>query len=407
MRKLVFAIVLLLAAPALPMAAHAQSAKDKAAAEKFFRAGERAYKGGQYLMAAQAFEEALKRYPVPAIIFSTAQAYRLQYFIDKDPGWLKRAIELYRQYIDKVAQGGRRDDATASLAELEPILSRIQAEQAGPIKTREFEAQTQILVNSQVEGARATIDGDGGEVPLVRKVTPGSHKVRVEAKGYFPVEQSVAAVEGRLLPIEVELKPMPAKVKVRTENGARVSIDGRAYAGALSGPISVAAGKHFVSVSRSGRHGWGREITVNRGQEVDLDAHLETTTQRKASWWVMGAAGAVYIAAGVTGVQALLANSDASDLNDKRQSQGITPAELVHYQDLRARRDARLRDTYVLAGIGSAIAVTGVLMYLFDEPQGEMPPMSSAGGAPAAKTGVSLSPVVGGTLSGLVLSGQF
>ncbi len=306
-----------------------------------------------------------------------------------------------------MSQGGRRDDATASLAELEPILSRIQAEQAGPIKTRAFEASTQILVNSQVEGARATIDGDGGEVPLVRKVAPGSHKVRVEAVGYFPVEQSVAAVEGRLLPIEVELTPMPAKVRVRAEAGARVSVDGRVYTGSLEAPIELPAGKHFISVSRNGRHGWGREISVARGKEVNLEAQLDTTTQRKASWWVMGVAGAVYLAAGVTGVQAILANGDASDLDDQRQSQGITPAQLDEYNRLRSRRDARLRDTYVLAGVGTAVAVTGVLMYLFDEPRDEAPPMRSSGSAPVTKTGVTLSPVAGGTWSGLVLSGQF
>src|SRR6185503_20903674 len=94
----------------------------KAEAEKYFRAGEALYKNGQYLGAAQAFEEAFELLPLPAIAFSTAQAYRLLYVSDKEPAYIKRAVELYRLYIQQQKEGGRVPDATASLAELEPLL---------------------------------------------------------------------------------------------------------------------------------------------------------------------------------------------------------------------------------------------------------------------------------------------
>ena len=64
-----------------------------------------------------------------AILFSTAQAYRRQYFVDREPAKLKRAVDLYRQYVGEVAQGGRRDDAVQHLSDLEPLLARVEDEQ--------------------------------------------------------------------------------------------------------------------------------------------------------------------------------------------------------------------------------------------------------------------------------------
>lgn len=388
-----------------PMTAHAQTKDEKESAEKFFRAGERAYKAGQYLIAAQAFEEALKLYMVPGIVFSTAQAYRLQYFIDKDPGWLKRAIELYRKYIEAVEQGGRRDDAVASLAELEPIMLRIEAEQQGPIQTRAFVPETQLVVNTQVQGAHATIDGKGGEVPLIRKVEPGPHKVVITADGYFPVEQTAIAVEGRLVPVEATLQPRPALVTVRTTRGAQIAVDGRPRGTTpLSGPLDIAAGKHFVTVTRRGHEAFGRELVLTRGQKVTLDAPLETTLQRKASWWVLGGAVAIAAGAGVTATQAFLANGSAADLEDQRQSQGLTAAELAEYDRLRDRRDDRLRLTYVLAGVSAGVAITGVLMRVFDDPRAEAPPMSTA---TADGGSVAVTPVLGQGSAGLSMRGTF
>ena len=380
---------------------------NQAEAEKFFRAGEQAYRAGQYSVAAQAFEEAYKLMPVPAIAFSTAQAYRLQYFIDKKPERLKRAIDLYRTYIDQVPKGGRREDAVANLAELEPILLRIEAEGQTTIQLSPASQVTQLMVSSQVVGARAWIDDVEGEVPHIREVTPGSHKIKVAADGYYPVEQSATAVAGKLIPIEVTLKPKPAMVRIRTESGARVAVDGRTVGRApFSRALEVDAGRHFVSIASRGRRAWSREIRVDRGEEIALDASLTTTTQRKLSYWVLGASGVAFVAAGVVGMTALGAQSDAEALEDKRQSEGLTPAELAEYHDLRQRRDDRLGTTYLLLGIGGAVALTSVLMMLLDQPGVASPP-GSAAPMSASEEGVVVSPSIGGDSAGLAVSGAF
>jgi hypothetical protein len=383
---------------------------DKAEAEKLFRAGEQAYKAGQYLVAAQAFEQAYKLLPVPAIAFSTAQAYRLQYFIDKDPGWLKRSIELYRRYVNEVDKGGRRDDAVASLAELEPIMLRIEAEQAGPIETRVIASDTQMMVSTQVRGARAAIDGNEGETPLVRKVEPGPHKIRVTADGYFPVEQEATAVEGKFLPVEITLRPKPALVKVRTEGGSRVTVDGRPVGSApLARPLELAAGKHFVAVTHRGRYGWSKEISVARGEAVELGAGLEKTLQRKISYWVLGASGLALAITGITTFQALSADSDAQALDDKRRQEGITPDQLNDYFAKVELRDARRRDSLIWLGITGAIGATGMLLWLLDNPRADAPPFQSpAETETESKPGaLSWTPVVVHEGAGVVVGGSF
>src|SRR5687767_7689921 len=77
-------------------------------AKKLFDAGRQAYEATDYLTAARAFAQAQELAPRPAIIFSMAQAYRQQYFLDRDLGHLRRAISLYDQYLQEVEKGGRR-----------------------------------------------------------------------------------------------------------------------------------------------------------------------------------------------------------------------------------------------------------------------------------------------------------
>jgi hypothetical protein len=398
-----------------PGAARAQKPDPatKAEAERVFRAGESAYNGGQYAVAAQAFEEAYRLLPVPAIAFSTAQACRLQYFIDKEPRRLKRAIELYRLYLQQMTQGGRRDDAASSLAELEPILTRVEEEQRrrgmGPIDADPIaSATTQLMISSQVAGARASLDGAAAaEMPLIRDVKAGAHKVRVEANGYFPVEQTATAVEGRLVVVEVQLAPRLARVQVRAPSGATIAVDGRSVATTpLARPVEVAAGKHLVTVTRRGRHAWSREIEVARGGQVDLEAELRTTGQRKLAYWVLGGAAASAITAGVYGGLALKTDSDASALADRRAMQALTPGESAEYARLVDERDDRARMAYVMMGVTGALAVTGGLLFVFDVPSAEMD-VGTIGGGAATAPSVSVAPWVSSDGAGVSVGAGF
>jgi tetratricopeptide (TPR) repeat protein len=381
-----------------------------------FRAGEQAYKAGQYDVAAEAFEHAYEALPLPAIAFSAAQAYRLQYFIDKDPRRLKRAIELYRTYLDDVKQGGRRDDAATNLAELEPILSREQATRSKPIEGMGAAngAQTRIMVSSNVSEAKASLEG--GEltaVPLVRAVEPGQHEVKVVADGYFPVEQEYAVVEGQFRVVEVVLQPKPARVRLRTIEGAQVTVDGRLIGTTpLPRPLELASGAHFITVTHRGRTAWSREIEVARGAEVELTASLRRTTQRKVAYGVLGTSAAFVLAGGLAGLAALGADSDASELESQRTSTGLTADELARRDQLIADRDNAATVSLALFGVGAGMAIAGGLLYFLDTPR----PSEQRTEIPATRPNadpyqgmrpVKVTPIVSPGIAGVALSGRF
>lgn len=390
-----------LAAPALALAlafafglapapAHAQGQGGAAGeeervaeAKKFFEAGRQAYEAGQYMVAAAAFEEAYRLSPRPPVIFSMAQAYRRQYFVDRDPAKLKRAVDLYREYVRLVPQGGRREDAVTYIAELEPILGRIESEQRSPVMAAPPQRTevTQLMVSSQTKGVRAAIGDDKFmEVPLIREVAPGTHVIRVKGEGYFPREVEGVAVEGRLVVVEVNLEPRPARLTLRGTRGAELAIDGR-HVGEVPRTVEVPAGRHVVTVTRRGHYPMSREVQLERGQEVALDARLETTTQRVAAWWVLGASGVLFLSGGVATTFALVHEGNAQAILDKRDRdrQNLSSEELDEYLRERDARDDLVTASIVLYAGAAALGLMGALLYLVDSPRVEATPGS--GGA--------------------------
>src|SRR5262245_58136921 len=126
--------------------AHVAYADDRAAAERYFRIGSKAYAAQNFAAAATSFDEAYKALPMPEIAFSAAQAYRRLYQIDPKPQYVRRAVELYKVYLGVVKRGGRVGDAADNLAEMKHELDKLEA--AG-VSTSEkpVAARTRLGVN--------------------------------------------------------------------------------------------------------------------------------------------------------------------------------------------------------------------------------------------------------------------
>lgn len=401
MRRLLVAALLLLALS--PARAQEEQAKgSRAEAEQFFRAGERAFKNNSFQSAAQMFERAYASLPLPAIAFSAAQAYRLQYALDGDPSKLKRAVKLYEAYVSQEPKGKRVGDAAKILAELRPRLEEI--EKKGKVEDMPAPSNaTTIMVTttSDVNGAALAIDGGKPEaLHVMREIAPGRHQVVVTAPGYFPAERSKEVLKGVPNVVEIELKPRPAVVNVRAADGAQVSVNGRpAGVTPLVRPIELPPGKHLVTITRRGHHPWSREIKVKRGQTLSLEPSFDRTGQRTLAYAVLGVSGALLVGAGVTFGMSIAAAKDASDLDDKRNQQGLTGPEFADYQDALDRRDARRNATWLLLGSSAAVATAGFLLYFMDNPRAEVDSSASAG--------FSVSAAASGDSLGLALGGRF
>lgn len=385
--------------------AHADDRADKKKeAEKLFRAGERAFEAGRYDMAANAFERAFEVLPLPAIAFSAAQAYRLQYFRDREDARLKRAVELYRGYVESQVEGGRIKDAVANLAELEPLLAR--AEEKGAVRDMPRELKTQLVLSSPIKEARGSVDG--GELhalPYDVVVEPGRHKIVISAPGYARFEREVDVVAGQMRAVEGNLEPRPVKLAISATAGARVEVDGRALGSApLGQPIELDAGSHFLTVTKRGHRPFARQFVAGRGESVDYDADLSTTRKRKISYFFLGGSALFLASATVTGLVALGSDRKASDLDDKRESEGLSAAELAEYLDLRDKRDLQQNAALGLFITGAVLGGAGALLYYLDNPSPERPPATDRR---RASDSLEVGAIAGPDTAGVALSGRF
>lgn len=349
------------------------AAEDPEEAKKCFEAGRLAYEQGYYSIAVTAFGEAYKLSPRPPVIFSYAQAERQQYFVDRDTKRLSRARELFQEYLASTPKGGRSDHARQHLADLEELIKRLPQQPVPKIEERiEAKAKTQLMITSRTSGALAAIgDEEASELPQIRDVSPGKHRVRVEATGFAAEELEAVAVDGRLVVVDVSLKERAAVLRVSAPDGSDVSLDGRLIGEApLTAPIEVTPGRHLLAVTQRGSYGFMRDLSLDRAQELDIEAHLETTNQRIVSYVFLGAAASLVAAGGIAGGVAFAAENRAKDIDERRTGRlGLTAEDLASYERNVNRRDTFAPPAMVLLGVGATVAITGALLYFIDSPR--------------------------------------
>ncbi|MEO8549217.1 MAG: hypothetical protein ABI678_04570, partial [Kofleriaceae bacterium] len=352
------------------------------------------------------FDEAYKAMPIPEIAFSAAQAYRRLYRTEPKPEYVRRSVELYRVYLAQVKTGGRVGDAADSLGEMERELDRMNLKPTAPVTpivehtrlgvsvTLPGASETTVreigdATGELVKGLHATLDGKPIEPFALIEVDAREHVVAVSADGYLPAEKKALAITGQAQLIELELRPKPATVAVHTEDGAVVTLDGRAAPGFT---LEVPAGKHLLTITHRGREPFGKELVLARGETLALTAPLRPTGRRRAVPWVLGGAGVLAAGAITTGVVALARDSHASDLRTSLGT-GNQPARVADdYDHAVASRDHFATATWILGGAAVIAGATGALLYLFDEPSAES---------------LRLAPVIGPTSGGAVLAGHF
>jgi len=370
-------------------------AEDKKLAEKHFKLAAKAYAAQNFEAAALNFDEAFKNFEKPEIAFSAAQAYRRLYQVDPKPQYVKRAVELYQFYLGAVKTGGRVGDAADNLLDMKRELAKLEAAGVATAAATAQPQRTRLGVNvsvpeqaaadvgalreigdatgeSALTGVTATIDGKPVELFALVEVDAKEHVVSVTAEGYFAVEKKAQAIENQSIYVDIELKPKPAKLTVKTEDDARITVDGRYVATSPTAPLELGAGKHLVSVLRRGRDPFGREVTVTRGQELVLDAQLAKTGRRRAVPWVLGGAGLLLVGAVTTGVLAVSKDGRASDLRDQIDMMGNQAPRVADELDRTVKsRDRFVTWTWVLGSAAVVAGGVGGFLFVFDRPDGD------------------------------------
>lgn len=368
---------------------------NRQAGQAAFRVGAQAFRANQFSVAAQSFEQAYEQDPRPEIAFSIAQANRLQYYLDRISWRVQRAVQLYQSYLEKLPAGPRAKDAIDRLGELEPILKELR--QRGELVPYVAPVRTQLVVGAEVPSAAVTIDGRRAQLWTPVDVVEGTHEVVVDAPGFEQERRKVMVATGRFLPVDFTLRAKPARLMVRAEPGASLYVDGRYLGGVSKRTVPLPAGEHLVSITRRGRAPWNKMITLDRDRELALGVELEPSGQRRAAWWVLGAALTVGAASAGTALWAYSARRDANAIAAARRDLTATPDDLRRYNERVA--DVRFR-TNVTTGLGVgavAIAVVGAGLWWFDSPRpGE-----------ARVSGINVSPIVGPEQVGVLAGARF
>lgn len=382
-------------------------------ARTYFNVGARAYAAGQFIDAVKAFQEAYKLTPRSGLLFSMAQAYRKQYYLDKKAEHLRAAIKYYRKYLERVPKGGRRADVADALAELEPLADKLQDRAAPEVRPR-AQPSTGIMVSSPTPGVQIALDGQAaGKLPFVSDVKPGKHHIVLTASGYKPYERDISVLEGSVVPLDVALRDKPGTLRVRAPAGAHVSIDGREVGSAPLQAIQLAPGRHFIAVTENGREPFSRDVDLGRGRTVTLDAKLPGTTQRTVAWLMLGAGAAAVVGGGVLALAAYRKQSDAQNILDRRQTQNISASDRDAYAGLVTARDRFRAASALTFGAGLAVAATGTVLFIFDEPRVharrglERVPGTPKQPQAAPTMEISAAPVFAPGAAGAAVSGRF
>ena len=401
------------AQPAQPQEVTAASRQE---AKTFFGVGAQAYDRGDFLASIAAFEEAQRRAPNVAVTYAIAQAHRRQYYIDRNPQHLLSATSGYREYIKQAPSGPHAAEAAQYLAELGPaeerVGSRVSALPGG------LQQATRLSVStSSSDKAMVSLDGaEPVQAPLISQVKPGKHVAVVTAPGFQEERREIVAVENAFVAVDVSLKETPARLVVTGPAGPRVEVDGRLVGKVpLPSPVVVAPGVRIVAISQPGHDPNVREIEFGRDELKHLDVTLHTSTQRKIAHGAFVGAGVLGVATIVAAGVAVNRQHAAKNLLDTRDTRALDPAELSKYN---SARNARGTWTSVAVGTGigaAAVGVTGLVLYLFDDPSRSS---ANLGGeaplAPAKKpedikrsTDISFAPTVAPGFAGGGVAGRF
>ncbi len=388
-------------------AAEKEKEREVETARRLFDAGAQAYAAGQFATAIQAFEQANRVVPNPAILFSLAQSQRRQYIIDKNPQHLRNAIKNFHAYLKQMPEGGRRVDAVAALADLEVIESRL-GDSGASAPSLAKEGPTRLFVTSTTPGAVVSIDGKPPRAaPLSIEVAPGKHMVRVTAPGYFPAEQPADALDAVVIPVPMNLREMPARLVVRAPSGADVYVDGtRVGEVGKSGAIDVPAGTRYVSVLQSGRTPFSQELELKRGQEREVVAPLRVTQQRIVAYGLVGIAGVSAVVSGVIGVGALGHQERAREIYDQTATRNLSLAEKKEYDREVHDRDLAFRQALIGFGFAAGVGAVGGLLWVFDKPSIPATPTRERDTAPEpvvrepTEIGLGPGPGIGASLNG-------
>jgi hypothetical protein len=141
----------------------------------------------------------------------------------------------------------------------------------------------------------------------------------------------------------------------------------------LSSRITNMPAWHRVAVTKPGRAELVRDLRLDRGHEMVLDAPLSLTSQRKMAYVLFGTGAAATVAGALLTAFAFEAQGEAAAIRERMRAGDVvckesTCPDLARYDSALDRRGTP-RGAAIAAGAGAGLsALIGVSLFFLDTP---------------------------------------
>lgn len=365
----------------------AQTDTERARAE--FARGVEAYGRSEFQAALDAFQEAYRLAPHPAVRVNIANCY-------EQLGRPLEALHHFENFLSETESPSR-----AQRREVQAAIARLSARVG------------QLELHVSPDGALVTVDGSTtrrAPVTDTIRVEQGRHTVQVTMDGYVTTERAVEVPGGGRARVDVRLdRPVVASASSpgTTEGGTTTSeTSGGSTAG--GGTTEGGAGSQSSETSAATATTGSGDVRVvgsdrDPGQTTDGGGDFRITTP---VWIAGGATIALGIGAAITGILALSANDDFEYNVGIAQDPSSTPGEIaIARQDGQSAADsartlALVSDVLLITTIIGAGATTFFL--ITTQEGGLLGDMASEQGPTFMAT-----PLIAPGLAGVGVSGSF
>jgi len=247
-------------------------------AKALFDEGQKAYVAGQYGPASDSFLAAFQAKPYPAFLFNAAVCR-------EKAAALQEAVDLFTRYLaEGKLEGKEKADVEQRIKHLQ---GRLAAPPDAPPPTETLPEVTPrglVVVESKPQGATVYLDdkrtGPVGTTPW-SSTLEGTHTIFVESKGFKPEKKEIVAQSDKMVELYIALSQEHylgwIEVISAPVPGADVFFDKREQGAFGKTPWAgnFRPGKHTVWVERDGFEPWRKEIDLEPGKTMRVEANLQ------------------------------------------------------------------------------------------------------------------------------------
>ncbi len=259
------------------------------------------FENGILLVEAENWEAAIVEFEASIELLPTAGAHFNRAMCLKALHRYNDALAAFEAFLEKYdpdPSDARRQEAEASIQEIESLL--------GSIFIEVNVDGAEILVDSKLVG-KSPLDGP---VP----VSPGVHTIEVKADGFIPEEKDLKVASDQIREVEIYLSAIPQVGFLTVESsvdGAQVLIDEKPV-GEAPYKSELSVGKHTVTVEKKYHKPYSTSVNLELGQNRFIDATLQSrrTVHKGWFWGMTGLAIASTLATVSLGISVAMLDRD-------------------------------------------------------------------------------------------------